>query len=69
MVFVIGERYPDAMERQLRSTGPRLSPSRGPAPEVSMRVFKEAARDNRLVQISCDNCGHAELFDARKLKA
>lgn len=67
VVFVMGVDYPAATERQLRMTGVRLSSSGGPASETSMRVLKEAGRDNRLVQISCDTCGHAELLDARKL--
>jgi hypothetical protein len=32
-------------------------------------VLEEAARDNRLVRLSCNNCGHTELLDARKLNA
>ena len=33
------------------------------------KVFEEATRDNPLVRLSCNNCGHTELLDARKLDA
>lgn len=33
------------------------------------KVFEEATRDNRLVRLSCNNCGHTELLDARKFDA
>ncbi len=33
------------------------------------KIFEEAARDNPLVQLSCNNCGHTELLDTRKLNA
>ena len=31
------------------------------------KIFEEATRDNRLVQLSCNNCGHTELIDTAKL--
>jgi len=33
------------------------------------KVLEEAARNNRLVRLSCNNCGHTVLLDARKLNA
>lgn len=32
-------------------------------------VLEEATRDNRLIRLSCNNCGHTELLDARTLDA
>jgi hypothetical protein len=67
-VFVIATNYPANVRRLTSLTGPRLS-SRGPQEELSMKVFKAASRDNSLVQIACDNCGHTELLDAGKVGA
>lgn len=34
-----------------------------------MKVLEESARDNSVVQISCDTCGHVELLDVNKLRS
>ena len=61
------EKIQDHLER----TGSRLyreHPGQALIREL-FKVFEEATRENRLVRLSCNNCGHTELLDARKLNA
>ena len=58
--------------------GPVLSPYGGGTSEDSpilrrieeaLRPVRDAADRNRLVKLSCSNCGHTELLDADKVGA
>jgi hypothetical protein len=58
-------------QNHLERTDSRLyreHPGQAPIREL-FKVFEEATRDNRLIQLSCNNCGHTALLDARKLNA
>jgi predicted nucleic-acid-binding Zn-ribbon protein len=59
----------EKIRSRLERTGSRLyreHPGQALIREL-FKVFEEATRDNRLVHLSCNNCGHTELLDARKL--
>jgi predicted nucleic-acid-binding Zn-ribbon protein len=61
------EKIRDHLER----TGNRLyreHPGQALIREL-FKVFEEATRENRLVRLSCNNCGHTELLDAREFDA
>jgi predicted nucleic-acid-binding Zn-ribbon protein len=61
----------EKIQNHLERTGSRLyreHPGQALIREL-FKVFEEATRDNRLVQLSCNNCGHTELLDSRKLNA
>jgi hypothetical protein len=61
------EKIQDHLER----TGSRLyreHPGQALIREL-FKVFEEATRENRLVRLSCNNRGHTERLDARKLNA
>ena len=61
------EKIQDHLER----TGNRLyreHPGQALIREL-FNVLEEATRDNRLIRLSCNNCGHTELLDARTLDA
>jgi predicted nucleic-acid-binding Zn-ribbon protein len=59
----------DKMEGRLALTGSRTyreNPEQALIQQV-LKAFRDAARSNRVVQLTCKNCGHTELLDARKV--
>jgi hypothetical protein len=61
------EKIQDHLERT-GSTLYREHPGQALIREL-FKVFEEATHDNRLVRLSCNNCGHTELLGARTLDA
>jgi hypothetical protein len=67
VVLVVPTNYPDDVKRSRSRTGTPIGPATGSEEEHAIAVFKHASRDNGLVQIACNNCGHTELLDRHKL--
>jgi hypothetical protein len=63
IVVLVDAEMPERVSQQRFPWGGARNPEEG----LVGRIFEEADIDNRLIQISCDNCGHAELLDACKL--
>jgi predicted nucleic-acid-binding Zn-ribbon protein len=73
VVFLVEREHArlDKIRGRLEFTGSRTyreNPEQALIQEV-FKVFQQAWRNNRLVQLSCSNCGHTELLDARKVGA
>lgn len=64
IVLVMNVKGQENARRRLNFVGARDS-SEG---AVTKRALEEAAK-KPLIRIPCDNCGHTELLDARKLGA
>ena len=78
VVFLIGASDGSSLGdyRRPSDVGPIQSPGRTSRSDEEkalrwvsdqLRPVRDAASENRLIQLSCNNCGHTELLDAGKL--